>query len=197
MCPSDVARNPLPQIIENYRDFAPPRQVRPLIEDLLKAVPSKYLVGLKTILLTNQKALSRDERRQKVWGRKGKQNIAEARGAYYQATRSNSAYVLLLIDNILDSAPPWILRVPHFRYVPLSEVLYHEIGHHIHAAHRPVHDGRENVAENWQKRLHQVFLRKQFWYLRPITYLAGKITRVILKSATYKKLDKKYGQPRR
>jgi hypothetical protein len=193
---SDGAANSLPQIIENYRDFAPPRQVRPLIEDLLSTVPPHYLVGLKTVLLTNRNALTRDQRRQKVSGRKGKYSLAEARGAYYRPTRSSPAYVLLLIDNILSPWPSWILRVPYFRYMTLAEVLYHEIGHHIHALHQPVHDGKENVAEDWQRKLNRVFHRKRFWYLRPLIYPAGKIVRFILKSATYKKLEKKYEQPR-
>jgi hypothetical protein len=195
MDPSEGAANSLPQIIENYRDFEPPRQVRPLIEDLLNAVPSQYLLGLKTILLTNQKALSRDQRRQKVSGRKGKYNLAEARGAYYQATRSSPAYVLLLVDNILSAWPSWMLRVPYLRHMMLSEVLYHEIGHHIHAVHQPVHDGKENVAEDWKRILKRVFRREHFWYLRPLAYPGGKMLRLILKSAWYKKLEKKYEQP--
>jgi len=141
---TEGAVNSLPQIVENYHDFEPPRQVRPIVEELLRAAPSQYLIGLKTILLTNQSALTRDQRRQKVSGRKGKSNLANARGAYYEATNSNHAYVLVLVDNCLKSWPTWAVRVPFLGSSVLSEVVYHEIGHHIHAVHRPIHDGEES-----------------------------------------------------
>jgi hypothetical protein len=40
------AASSLPQIVENYRDYEPPRQLRGMVEELLKEVPAKYLVGL-------------------------------------------------------------------------------------------------------------------------------------------------------
>lgn len=192
MEPLDGAVKTVPQVIENYSHFEPPRQLRALIEELLNAVPPKYLVGLKTILLTNQTAMTRDQRRQKVSGRKDKDGLAEARGAYYRATNSSPAYVLLLVDNTLISWPPWVLRVPYFRYAVLSEVLYHEIGHHIHAVYQPVHEGQENVAEDWQRKLNGIFLRRRYWYLRTILYPARKLAEFIVKSARWKKLEKKY-----
>jgi hypothetical protein len=192
----DGAVKTVPEVIENYSHFEPPRQLRALIEELLNAVPPNYLVGLKSILLTNQSAMTRDQRRQKVSGRKGKYGLAEARGAYYRATNSSPAYVLLLVDNTLVSWPPWVLRVPYFRYAVLSEVLYHEIGHHIHAVHQPVHEGQENVAEDWQRKLNGIFIRRRYWYLRPILYPARKLARFILNSARWKKLEKKHSRRR-
>lgn len=189
---SDRALIPMPQVIENYRDFEPPLHLRAEVEQLLRAVPPKYLVGLKTVLLTNRGALTRDQRRQKVFGRKGKYALAEARGAYFRATNSSSAYVLLMVDNILGAWSSWLLRVPYFRYSVLSETLYHEIGHHIHAVHQPVYDGEENVAESWRRKLNGIFIRRRYWYLRPILYPTGKLARFILKSETFKKLEKKY-----
>jgi hypothetical protein len=57
---------PTPQVIENYRDFKPPVQLQLQVEQLLRAVPIKYLAGLKTVLLTNRSALTRDQRRQSL-----------------------------------------------------------------------------------------------------------------------------------
>jgi hypothetical protein len=181
------AADSVPQIIENYQDFQPPSQLRALVEGLLNAVPPRYLVDLKTVLLTNQGALTRDQRREK---------LSDARGAYYRETNLSPAHVVLLIDNPLSSWPCWALRVPFLRYRVLSEVLYHEIGHHIHAVHRPGHDGRENVAEDWQRKLNGIFIRKRFWYLRPILFPTGKLARFILKSATSKKLEEQYARRR-
>lgn len=185
------ASTPTPQVIENYRDFEPPPQLRPQIERLLQAVPRKYLAGLKTVLLTNRSALTREQRRQKVTGRKGRYSLADARGAYYQATDSRSAYVLLMVDNMLSAWPVGILRIPYLGPLVLAETLYHEIGHHIHAVHEPIHDGKENVAERWQHRLKRGFIRRRYWYLRPLLYPAEKLAGILLKLETFKKYETK------
>ena len=59
---------------------------------------------------------------------------------------SSSAFVCLHVDNILKSCPvpALLLRLPFVRYVVFADVLYHEIGHHIHKTCRPVFDGKEN-----------------------------------------------------
>src|SRR6266852_945495 len=92
-----------PEVVENYRDFEPRANFRKLLEDPLDAVPPKYLVGLKTIVLANQSALTRNQRRQKIWSRNRKIRLAEARGSYYRATESSPATVWLYVDNILLS----------------------------------------------------------------------------------------------
>ncbi|MGC2003079.1 MAG: hypothetical protein WA658_24705, partial [Candidatus Acidiferrales bacterium] len=141
-----------------------------IISILLDCVSPNYLRGLKAIILTNQAALTRNQRRQKIWSRNRKIRLAEARGAYYRATRSSPAIVWLYVDNILKGMPGWILKVPMARYPEFGEVLYHEIGHHIHAVHEPVHEGKENVAEDWSKRLGRQFFRAHYWYLVPFRY---------------------------
>jgi hypothetical protein len=161
-----------PEIVESYRDYQHPVEIRQIVEDLLESVPSKYLAGLTTIVLTNRSALTRDQRRQKIWARNSKYPLAEARGAYYEATRSRPASVWLLVDNILKQEPPWALRAPLLRYNALSSVLYHEIGHHIHAVHRPIYEGKENVAEDWSRKLSRLFYRRRYWYLIPVAYPA-------------------------
>jgi len=163
-------RSVRPDVVENYRDFEPPTNFRKLLEDLLDAVPAKYLVGLKTIVLANQSALTRNQRRQKIWSRSRKVRLAEARGSYYRATKSSSATVWLYVDNILRSEESWLRRIPVLRYHALATVLYHEIGHHIHAVHKPVFEGKENVAEDWSKKLFGRFCRLRYWYLRPFVY---------------------------
>jgi hypothetical protein len=138
-------------------------------------VPKKYLVGLETIVLTNRAALPRDKRRQKVWGRKRKVHLAEALGSYYRASKSSPATVWLYVDNILEAEASWWEWIPVLRYMCPAEVLYHEIGHHIHAVHRPIYDGRENVAEDWSRRLFVNFCRKHYWYLFPFLYVMARI----------------------
>lgn len=187
MTPHEIQNSPTPDIIENYRNFQPPAQFRRLLEELLGSVPAKYLKGLKSIVLCNSAALTRDQRRQKIWGRRRKYRLAEARGAYYRATNSRPATVWLFVDNILKPWPSWIFRIPIFCYADLGEVLFHEIGHHIHAAHIPVYDGKENVAEDWSRKLRGQFLRKRYWYLVPLSPVVRLALRVLAPRTTMKK----------
>jgi hypothetical protein len=170
-----------PEILENYRDFEPPAQVRRIVEDLLEYLPANYLRELHKIILINQSALTRDQRRQKIWGRRHKYRLAEAKGAYYQATNSSLATVWLFVDNILKSQPPWVLKTPLLCYSEFGEVLYHEIGHHIHAVHKPVHEGQEDVAEDWSKKLWWEFFRRKYWYLIPIRYPLLLLTKLAMR----------------
>jgi hypothetical protein len=157
-----------PTIVENYRDFEPPVGFRNSVETLLRYVPAKYLVGLKSIVLTNRAALDRNRRRQKTWSRKRKVRLAECRGSYSSEWKSSPATVWLYVDNIIKwETDRWWKRMPIVYYSSVGEVLYHEIGHHIHAVHRPIHDGGENVAEDWSRKLLAHFLRKHYWYLAP------------------------------
>ena len=158
-------------IVESYRDFEPPAEFKRSVEMLLRYVPQEYLVGLKSIVLTNRAALNRNQRRQKIWSRNRKVRLAECRGSYSREWKSSPATVWLYVDNILQSEPEALRRIPILRYYSTGEVLYHEIGHHIHSVHEPVYEGRENVAEDWSRRLWRHFLRTRYWYLTPFLYL--------------------------
>lgn len=161
-----------PNIVEAYRDYVPPVCVLPMVRDLLKSVPPRYLIGLQTIVLTNQAAQSRRRKQQKIWSRNRKIKIISALGYYSGASQSSRASITLHIDNIFNRVSRRDLRFPLVRYYPLASVLYHEIGHHIHAEHKPVHEGKENVAEDWSDKLVQRFYRTHYWYLMPLMKVA-------------------------
>jgi hypothetical protein len=175
----------LPEIVEAYRDFDPPANFKQVVETLLAYVPPKYLVGLKTIILTNSSALSRDQRRQKTWSRNRKVRLSECRGSYSRATKSSPATVWLYVDNIVRDLPGWMTRPPLLRYMVPSDVLYHEIGHHIHTVHKPIHEEREDVAVEWSRKLWSHFLRKRYWYLMPVLYPPAKLFRFTKASKRY------------
>ncbi|MGB7022770.1 MAG: hypothetical protein WBD73_03150 [Candidatus Acidiferrales bacterium] len=181
-----------PQIVETYRDFAPPPWLKTIIEKALDSVPANYLAGLKTVVLTNKSALSRDQRRQKIWQRSKTHRLAEARGAYYRATRSRPASVWLYVDNIMRPFGPWYFRVPIAGVTEFAEVLFHEIGHHIHTVHKPVYDGKENVAEDWSKKLLRRFCRRRYWYAVPVLYPLA--TTINIARRIQKKVSRKIGQ---
>jgi hypothetical protein len=54
---------PIPEIIEAYRDYDPPCDVKRIMTLLLRYVPSENLVGLRSIVLTSSEGLSRDQLR--------------------------------------------------------------------------------------------------------------------------------------
>jgi hypothetical protein len=66
MFDAKVIEEASPTIVEAYRDYHPTPTFRRLVQDLLKAVPTRYLVGLKTIILTNQAAETRDRKAEGV-----------------------------------------------------------------------------------------------------------------------------------
>jgi hypothetical protein len=170
-----------PEIIENFRDFESPARFRSIVDDLVRCVPPEFLVGLQSITLTNQSALGRNQKRKKTWSRNRKIRLADALGYYTPATRSSRAAIVLYVDNITERWDVWFAKLPLVRYMPAGDVLYHEIGHHIHAAHRPVYKGKEDVAEYWRRKLFLRFMRQRYWYLVPLFYVVGKILRMVEK----------------
>jgi hypothetical protein len=159
-----------PTSVENYDQFEPPTHFRGMLDELLDCVPPEHLAGLMTIVLTNQSALTRDQRRAKTWSRNHMVRLADCQGWYQSATRTSPASIHLFVDNIAKSERPGTHRIPILRYEALGTVLYHEIGHHIHKVHRPEYRQRETVAEDWSKRLFLRFLRLHYWYLMPLVY---------------------------
>src|ERR1700687_2258312 len=163
-----------PAIVESYRDFEPPSNFRRLIETLLLYVPPKHLIGLQTIVLTNRSGLTRAKRRQKVWSRNRKILLADASGFYSRATKSSPATVWLYVDNLARNAG-WMLRVPFLCYLMTSDVLYQEVGPHIHTVKKPIHEEREDVAQDWSGKLYADFVRKRYWYIYPLLSLVAGI----------------------
>ncbi len=160
-----------PAVFENYRDYTPPPKTIESVKLLLRYVPPEHLVGLQSIVLTNIGAFNRKERRTKTWSRKRKIPLRRSLGWYSRATRNSPANIRLNIDQIEKSDVDWFRHVPLVRYYCLARTLYHEIGHHIHAAHRPAYEGRENAAEDWQRKLWRRSARTRYPYLMPAVWL--------------------------
>jgi hypothetical protein len=85
------------------------------------------------------------------------------------------------VDNIVTKTPPkgfWSFVLARFwRDGSFGDVLFHEIGHHIHATVRPEHREKEDVAEDWRKKLWGNFGRKKYWYLVPIAKPLSKLVK--------------------
>jgi len=165
------------RITEAYRNYSPPLDASALVHELLSSVPSKYLRGLSCVVLTNQSALSRRDRKGKVWSRKRKLDRSRVLGLYHGAPRrsDSSAWIELRVDKILEGlkgASRW-LRIA--REVVFGHVLFHEVGHHIHTTIRPEHIEREDVADTWARKLGANFLRKKYWYAVPVLVPMAKV----------------------
>lgn len=138
-------------IVESYESFAPSFDVAKLVRQMLTQVPPNFLVGLRRVVLTNRSALPRNDRKRKtVW--LGKRVVlGESLGYYSEEWKGEPARITLLVDNIeMHSSGPWVLK-RFLRVSMFSDVFYHELGHHIHRVHRPVHEEREDVANRWSK----------------------------------------------
>jgi hypothetical protein len=169
-----------PTVVTNFSGYVPPFDVAPIVERMLASVPPKYLIGLKEVVLTNSSGLSRKRRRSVTKSRKHKVKIVEARGLYHQAWHDNLAWIEILVDNTLKYwEKGWWLKLSFLRESALGDVLFHEIGHHIHFTTRPEYREKEDVADTWKVRLERIYLRGRHPVMHAIGYLLRPLTTVL------------------
>jgi hypothetical protein len=155
-------------IYQNYGSCLPKVNAKKVVCHLLGTVPSKYLVGLGSITLSSQTELSRKERRQAHWSRGKKLSTRRIRGYYRRAWNGQPAFIELYVDKIYETVPLWAARIPIVAFAVLGDVLFHEIGHHIHYTTRPEFKEKEDVADEWSKKLLANAVRKRYWYVAPV-----------------------------
>jgi hypothetical protein len=167
---------PGPQIVEAYQNYSPHFDAVKTVRLLLRYVPPQYLAGLRTIVLTNHQALSHDRRRQKLKSRGKKIPMNRVRGTYHQAWKGNPAWIRIFVDQTMQNLPAgrWI---PILRTLNMADVLYHEIGHHIHKTSRPEFREREDVADAWKNKLERNLARSRYWFLAPLAFVYRLFTK--------------------
>ena len=153
------------KIQEKYEDYEPSKRIIKSIHRLIRFTPKRYLLGLQIIILTNKAAFNRRYRKKKTKSRKRKISLMECYGWYDHKWKNNPARIVLLIDNIIDGHPSWVLRFNFTTDMLLGRIFYHELGHHIHATQSPEFVEREDVAEKWKKRLGRRFWWRRYWYI--------------------------------
>jgi hypothetical protein len=167
---SDSIASTSPQIIVTFNDYEPPFDAASTAHRILDTVPRKYLTGLGAVVLTNSGALPTKRRNQTTKTRHRKVRIGKAAGLYHPAANGNRAWIEIFLDNALRGFEMgWWLRVPFVRESKLSDVLFHEIGHHIHYAIRPDYREREDVADVWKVRLQRNYHRQRFSWIRIVS----------------------------
>ena len=167
------------RITANYSDYKPPFGVEPVIRRMLDSVPEKYLIGLSEVVLTNTSALSRSRRRSVTKSRKRKVRQASALGLYHPEWKGKQAWIEIFVDNTLRwwGNGLW-LHIPFIRESTLGDVLFHEIGHHIHYTARPEYREKEDVADVWKARLDRSYYRTRF----PVLRILMRVVRLFLGS---------------
>jgi hypothetical protein len=59
-------------------------------------------------------------------------------------------------------------------------VLFHEIGHHVHATVRPEFREKEDIADDWGKKLTGNYIFNRYWYVpRPAWKIVGWVLKAI------------------
>ena len=153
------------KIVAQYHNYTPPVDVYRSVRVLLKYVPAEHLAGLRLIVLTNSEEVGK-QIRGKIFSDKDRVRPADCTGLY------SKGRVLLLVDQILAQYPEAFFLVPPFKTFVIAEVLYHEIGHHIHRLQQPGYRaGKETVADEWKETLLQRFLLQRYWYLAKLTQM--------------------------
>lgn len=178
-----------PQLVERYAAYTPPFDVKALIQKMVASVPPKYLVGLAEIILTDTADLPRTFRRGVVNSRKKRFRMIQARGVYHPNWNNHPAWIEIFVDNTLRAWERGLwLKFRLYREPLIGDVLFHEIGHHIHFAVRPEYREREDVADVWKTRLSSNYTRKAYPLFgaiaRTLQFLTGRlIAKLVQKSA--------------
>ncbi|MGZ4780155.1 MAG: hypothetical protein ACXV5L_13235, partial [Thermoanaerobaculia bacterium] len=115
-------------IVENYKQYVPPKAARKSVERLLSSLPSGNLTGVEAIVLTNSSSLGKGKTK-RVRGRKYPEN--RCLGFYHPNARDSGPWIELVVDNIVGEAPPFFLRWRLLSDFMFASTLYHEIGHHL------------------------------------------------------------------
>jgi hypothetical protein len=161
-----------PQVIVTFSDYEPPFDVALTTQRLLDSVPRQYLTELDAVMLTNASGLPQKRRNSTVKARQRKVRLSATRGLYHPAANGNRAWIEIFVDNTLRGwEKGWWLRVPFIRESKLSDVLFHEIGHHIHFAIRPEYRDKEDVADVWKVRLERNYHQQRFSWMRIVSRL--------------------------
>ncbi len=155
-------------IKEAYRDYTPPVDAVRVIRDLLASVPEEYSRGLECVVLTNESALPRRDRRGKIKSRKRKHDKSRVLGRYHPRWGGERAYIELRVDKIVTYLRGMPLWLPFLRNIGFGLVLFHELGHHIHYTIRPEYTEKEDVADYWAGKLTINLIRKKYWYFVPL-----------------------------
>ena len=163
------------EIIEEYKNYEPPFDVRWYVEKLLDSVDEKYKKKLRYVVLTNHKALDRLTSRQKFSATNQIYNTDEKKGAY-STFHDDTGGIELFMDIIVLPETEFVLRFHFVRAYVIGYVLFHLLGHHVHEKFKSLHDDEEISASQWQRLFWNNYVKKNhfLWrilFLYPFVYI--------------------------
>jgi hypothetical protein len=145
------------RILEEYYNYRPPVRVYRSVEVLLRYVPEEHLNGLRTITITNSEYMGKALKGKFIQDKR-RFRASDCRGMYW------NNQIWLILDQICEVDT--FMIIPAVRTILIGEVLYHEIGHHIHKIEQPgFRKDKEAFADEWRDKLMQTFVRQRYWYL--------------------------------
>ena len=173
-----------PRVVASFSGYHPPFDPVPMIERMLASVPAKHLKGLDEIVLTNSSGLSRKRRRSVTKARKHKVRIVQTGGLYHPAWNGNRAWIEIFVDNTLKNwEQGWWLKLRFMRESLLGDILFYEIGHHIHATVQPEFREGEDVADGWKLRLTRQYNRFRHPWLVAFLFPFQPLVNMLSKAA--------------
>ena len=164
------------RISENYRGWKPPLDATRVVDRLLRRLPARTIAGLGLVVLTCSGRMSRHRRRELTRWRRRKVKISDCLGLYHHASRGDRPWIELFVDNITGACPPALLRLPPMQDLLVGDVLFHELGHHIHFTQRPEHVHTESVAERLQGELLRRHVVWRVWLWLPVIVPVALVT---------------------
>lgn len=166
----------MPDVHERYSRYVPPAWLRPTVERLLGSLAPEHIEQLESIVLTDQSAIGKGKTR-RVAGRKYRRS--DCRGFYHARSNRGKAWIELIADNIVASAPGRLLWFQFVRDMYVAETLYHEIGHHLDASVGAAKRSGEAAAEDWRRRLSRIHFRQRYRRIAPLLKLLAAVLRMI------------------
>jgi hypothetical protein len=163
------------QINEDYRTYSPPRWVRRTVERLLSSVPETYCRDLHAVVLTDAEANSA-RRSVQMRRNRGKQKL----GVYHRAFPEQPAWIELISDRIVTEKLPKVLQWFQWaRDAAFSQVLFHELGHHLTITVGSRAREGEGSADAWSSVLSGAHFQRHFGYLKPLHPIIRYVVRRI------------------
>jgi len=155
----------MPEIRLSFRSYVPPGGLVKSVHKLLSIIRPDRIRAIEAVILTDSDSIGRG-RTQRVRGRK--YDRRDCRGFYHPAGQHNTAWIEIVVDNVLAGVPPLAQAIPLVRELLLADTVYHEVGHHLQQTYGAA--AGEGVAEKWARRTGQRFLRKHYRWLFVLTW---------------------------
>jgi len=140
-----------------------PRNIGKMAERILRAVPEQYTLGLDSIILVDRIRRSKSR---------------DAVGIYVRKSASELPHVEIAVETLYEDMPGLVFFLPLVARLLLSEVMFHEVGHHYQTLIRtPKKSAIEKHAEDFST----MMMRRAFpgwrFVLRSLSRLISPLRR--------------------